>query len=89
MLTKNLKTRLITHFGNKLCFWAPPRKIVFSDEVPTEKEFKWNLDGDKSNNIETAAKDIQKEILDHPKTCTKWPPSIDELYTFECVFHQS
>ena len=41
------------------------------------------MDSDKSNNIEIAAKDIQKEILDYPKTCTKWPPSIDELYTIE------
>ena len=40
------------------------------------------MDGDESNNIESAAKDIRKEILD-PKTFTKWPPSIDELYTSE------
>ena len=85
MLAKNVKSTLITHFGNKLCFWAPPGKgeIVFSDEVPTKKTFEWNLDGDESNNIESAAKDIRKKILDHPKTFTKWPPSIDELYTSE------
>ena len=85
LLTKNVKSRLITHFGNKLCFCAPPGKgeIVFSNEVPTEKAFEWNLDGDESNNIESAAKDIRKEILDHPKTFKKWPPSIDELYTSE------
>ena len=88
LLTKNVKSRLITHFGNKLCFCAPPGKgeIVFSNEVPTEKAFEWNLDGDESNNIESAAKDIRKEILDHPKTFTKWPPSIDELCTSEvCI----
>ena len=55
-----MKSRLITHFDNKLCFWASPGKgeIVFSDEVPTEKVFEWNLDGVESNNIESAAKDI-------------------------------
>ena len=26
MLTKNVKNRLITHFGNKLCFWAPQER---------------------------------------------------------------
>ena len=85
LLTKNVKSRPITHFGNKLCFWAPPGKheIVFSDEVPIEKAFEWNLDSDESNNIESAAKDIRKEILDHPKTFTKWPSSIEELYTSE------
>ena len=80
-----MKSRLINYFSNKLCFWAPPGKgeTVFSDEVPTEKAFEWNLDGDESNNIESAAKDIRKEILHHPKTFTKWPPSIGELYTSE------
>ena len=60
LLIKTVKSRLITHFGNKLCFWASPGKgeIVFSDEVPTEKVFEWNLDGVESNNIESAAKDI-------------------------------
>ena len=60
LLTNNVKSRLITHFGNKLCFWAPPGKgeIVFSDEVPTEKAFEWNLGGDQSNNSKKAAKDI-------------------------------
>ena len=60
LLTKNVQSRLITHFGNKLCFWAPPGKgeIVFSDEVPTAKAFEWDLNSDESNNIESAAKDI-------------------------------
>ena len=26
LLTKNVKSRLITHFGNKLCLWALPGK---------------------------------------------------------------
>ena len=60
LLIKTVKSRLITHFSNKLCFWASPGKgeIVFSDEVPTEKAFEWNLDGVESNNIASAAKDI-------------------------------
>ena len=80
-----MKSRLIIQLGNKLCFWGSPEKgeIVFSDEVATEKAIEWNLDGDENNNIESTAKDIRKEILDHPKTFTKWPPSIDELYTSE------
>ena len=68
-----MKSRLIIQLGNKLCFWGSPEKgeIVFSDEVATEKAIEWNLDGDENNNIESTAKDIRKEILDHPKTFTK------------------
>ena len=85
LLSKNVKSRLKTLFGNKLCLWGPPGKgeIVFRDAVPTEKAFEWNLDGDESNNIESSAKDIRKEILDHFKRFTKWPPFIDESYTSE------
>ena len=56
-------------------------ETIFSDEVPTEKAFEWNLDGTESNNIESSAKDIRKDS----KT-TKWPPSIHEWYTSEvCI----
>ena len=51
--------------------------------IPTEKAFEWNLGGDERNNIESTAKDIRKEILDHLKRFTKWPPFIDESYTSE------
>ena len=84
LLIKTVKSRLITHSGNKLCFWASPGKgeIVFSDEVPTEKTLNGIWMVSKAIISQVQLKIYEKRYWIIQKHLN-WPPSTAELYTSE------